>query len=150
MNIQAIFFHMFVKRGFFGLLAFAWGFMLGGSVLMTAFTYGLAFAGLSRYAVMLSQIAALVMLLPVAWVVMELEYEKKSVTSAKTFGAAFLVSSFFGAIMPVMFFIGAFVTWGEAFRRKAILTYDKPLPRRGGLTGFLQELMEGSFLRLAH
>lgn len=160
MSIQAIFSHIFVKRGFFGLIAFAWGFMLGGSVLMTALTYGLALAGLSRYVVMLYQIVVLVMLLPVAWGVMEHEYQKKCVTNIRSFGAAFLVALFFGAVMPIAITIGAFVTWLEVLhriQRTLRLHHLAAIIRVRHLevvirtnTVFMQDLMDRSFLKLAH
>ena len=168
MNIQVIFFHMFVKRGFWGLLALCWGFMLGGSLLMTAVTYGLALAGADRSSATVYQIVVLAIVLPVAWLVMEEQYRLRTVTSIQAFARAFFVASFFGAVMPALMVVGAFVSLRDALFPKR--TLDKlgrePLPlnfkptrvhanimimrRRKGLTGFVQDLMDRYLLKLAH
>lgn len=168
MNIQAIFSHMFVKRGFLGLLALCWGFMLGGSLLMTAVTYGSALAGADRFSVIVYQIIVLAMVLPVAWLVMEEQYRLRTVTSIRAFARAFFVASFFGAVMPALMVVGTFVSLRDAFFPKRPL--DKlgrePLPlnfhltrvhasiitmqRRKGLMGFVQDLMDRYLLKLAH
>lgn len=164
MNIGAIFSHLFVNRGFLGLLALCWGFMLGGSLLMTAVTYGLALAGVDHFNVTLYQIIALVMILPVAVMLMESEYQEKIVTSASGFARAFFAAVFFGAVMPILLIIGAVITGRERLQKKAssetTTAYaDKLTIRgtrgssrsvRGKPTGFWQDMMSGFFLKLAH
>lgn len=171
MGIRSILTHMFARRGFLGLLAFAWGFMLGGAVLMSAVTYGLAFAGLSHHAVTIYQLIVLTMLLPVAWGVMEQEYRYRGVSSAKSFGSAFVVALFFGCVMPVAIGVGAFVTWRDLYRSQTAIQEKLPLhmppnigpsegynrftirPEQRGTIGFmqnLQDLVDRSFIRLAH
>ena len=164
MKIQDIFSHLFVKRGFLGLLALCWGFMLGGSLLMTAVTYGLALAGIDHFNVTLYQIVALVMILPVAGMLMESEYQEKIITSASGFARAFLVAIFFGAMMPILLIIGAVITGRERLQKKdsperTTVYVDKTSIRgtkissrsvRGKPTGFWQDMMSGFFLKLAH
>lgn len=170
-GIRSILVQMFVRHGFLGLLAFAWGFMLGGAVLMTAVTYGLAFTGFSHYMVTIYQLIVLTMLLPVAWGVMEQEYRHRGVRNVKGFGSAFVVALFFGCVMPVAIGVGAFVTWRDLYRAKTTtggkrtlytppdaspsVSYDRFTPRRErrGTMGFmqnLQDLVDRSFIRLAH
>ncbi len=157
MKLHAFLSHVFVKRGFLGLVASAWGFMAGGSLLMTALTYKLAIAGFSHYLVLLYQVITLGMLCAAAWVIMDSEYEKKSVATARDFAAIFLLSLCFSAVIPVIFAIGAFVTWrGESRKKPASHAPQIPMnraalyQRQAGLAGFLQRLMNRWFLKLAH
>lgn len=164
MNIGTIFSHLFVKRGFLGLLTLCWGFMLGGSLLMTAVTYGLALAGVDHFSVTLYQIVALIMILPVAGMVMESEYQEKIVTTASGFIRAFFVAVFFGSVMPVLLIIGAVITGRERLEKKVTSETAAPNPDtltsrgtktpvrsvRGEPVGFWQDMMSGFFLRLAH
>ena len=158
MKIQAMLSYMLIKRGFLGLVASAWGFMTGGSLLMTAITYKLASAGVSYFLVSLYQLVVLGLLCGAAWVIMDAEYKKKSIATARDFVAVFLLSLCFSAVIPVIFAVGAFVTWRDEIQRKTrSSSMTKPLSlnrvafhRRNGLASFLQELMSRWFLKLAH
>ncbi len=164
MNIQTFFSHLFIKRGFAGLLALLWGFMLGGCLLMTVVTYGMALAGADHFNVTLYQIVALVMILPVAGMLMESEYQEKIITTTSGFVRAFFVAVFFGAMMPILLIIGAVITGRERLQKKdtlvtAALNPDRLTSRgtrtpvrsvRGKQAGFWQDMMSGFFLKLAH
>lgn len=163
MNIQTIFSHLFIKRGFLGLLALLWGFMLGGCLLITVVTYGAALAGVSRFGVSLCQMAVLAMVLPLAWMTMEGEYQEKIVTSASGFLRAFLVAVFYGMMMPILLIIEAVITGRERFEKKdtpmtTALNPDRLTSRRnrnpvrsvrGKPVNFWQDMMRGFFLKLA-
>ncbi len=143
---------MFVQRGFWGLLALSWGFMLGGALLMTALTYGLAAAGCSRWNVTCFQGLILALILPVFWVTAEREYRQRNITTFNGFFKAFWFSVYFGAALPALYAVGGFALWREGRQQKRSVTTPSRFqaePCRTGIIGFIQNLTGPTFCKPA-
>ena len=119
--------HVFLRRGFVGMVGMTWGFMLGGALLMIWMTTVAALCGLSAFNTGSIDAAFGILTLAVYWIAANEEYREHNVVSLGGFLSVLFVSFVVSACIPLVLVLAAIAE--QLDRRQPQNDRDNSRPR---------------------